>query len=329
MMKRVLIVLSLAVFAPGASVALAQTVPAAGAAWPAKPIRLIVGFSAGGVTDIIGRAAGQKLSELLGQPVVVENLPGAAGIIAGERVAKASADGYTLLLASNGPFAINPSMYAKLPYDPLKDFALVSMIATVPFVVVVNPVVPAENVKQLVALARSRGSLSYASAGVGSTAHLAGEYLKSVAGFNALHVPYKGSTPALTDLMGGQVDMMVEAVPSALPFIRSKKLRAIAVTMKKRAASLPAIPTTAEAGYPGFEVGSWFGLAAPAGTPREVVLRLNQALTSGLAAADLHERLVSQGAEPGASSPEAFGALLRDEIARWAKVIKSAGIRPE
>jgi tripartite-type tricarboxylate transporter receptor subunit TctC len=323
MFKNLLHASLVATLALGAGLAFAQS------GYPAKPIRLIVGFTAGGVTDIVARASGQKLSELLGQPVVVENLPGAAGIIAAERVAKAPPDGYTLLLASNGPFAINPSLYAKLSYDPLKDYALVSMLATVPFVVVVNPVVPAHNLKQLVTLAKARRNLSYASAGVGSTAHLAGEYLKSFAGFDALHVPYKGSTPALTDLMGGQVDMMVEAVPSALAFIRSNKLRALAVTAKTRAASLSAVPTTAEAGYRGFEVGSWFGLAAPAGTPRDVVLRLNQALASGIASPDLRERLLSQGAEPAASSPEAFGTLLRDEIGRWAKVIRSAGIRAE
>ena len=171
--------------------------------------------------------------------------------------------------------------------------------------------------------------MNYSSAGVGSTAHLAGEYLKSFAGFDALHVPYKGSTPALTDLMAGQIDMMVEAVPSALPFIRAGKLRALAVAARKRASSLPVVPTAAEAGYPGYEVGSWFGIAAPAGTPRDVVMKLNQTLVTGIASADLRERLLGQGAEPLANSPEEFGAVLRDEIARWAKVAKSAGIRPE
>lgn len=317
----------LAALALHAGSSYAQT--STGAAYPVKPIRMIIGFPAGGVTDIVGRATGQKLSELLGQPVVVENVPGAAGIIGTERGAKAAPDGYTVLLASNGPFAINPSMYAKLPYDPIRDFALLSMIATVPFAVVVNPVVPAGNLKQLVALAKARRNLSYASAGVGSTAHLAGEYLKSFAGFQALHVPYKGSVPALTDLMGGQVDMMVEAVPSALPFVRSKKLRAIAVTAGKRAASLPDVPTTREAGYAGFEVGSWFGLVAPGATPRDIVTRLSQALVTGLGSPDLRERLATQGAEPASSSPEAFASLLRDEIARWAKVIRNAGIRAE
>ncbi len=297
--------------------------------WPAKPVRIVVGFSAGGVSDIVARAAGQKMSELLGQPVVVENVPGAGGIIATERVAKAPADGYMLFLASNGPLAVNPSIYAKLPYDPVKDFALVSMIAAVPFVIIVNPVVPAENLRQLVTLAKARRSLSYASAGVGSTAHLAGEYLKSFAGFDALHVPYKGSTPALTDLMAGQIDMMVEAVPSALPFIRAGKLRALAVAARKRAGSLPAVPTTVEAGYPGYEVGSWFGIAAPAGTPRDVIMKLNQTLVAAIASPDFRDRLLSQGAEPVANSPEEFGNVLREEIMRWAKVAKSAGIRPE
>jgi len=311
-----------------AAVALAAA-PAYAQPYPAKPVRIVVGFTAGGVSDIVARAAGQKMAELLGQTVVIENVPGAGGIIATERVAKAPPDGYMLFLASNGPLAVNPSIYAKLPYDPLKDFALVSMIAAVPFVVIVNPVVPAESLKQLIALAKARRNLSYASAGIGSTAHLAAEYLKSVAGFEALHVPYKGSPPALTDLMAGQVDMMVEAVPSALTFIRANKLRALAVAARKRAASLPAVPTTAEAGYAGFEVGSWFGIAAPAGTSREVVMKLNQAIVTGVASADLRDRLLSQGAEPLANSPEEFGGVLRDEIARWAKVAKNAGIRPE
>ncbi len=310
-------------------VTLVAAAPAFAQPYPAKPVRIVVGFTAGGVSDIVARAAGQKMAELLGQTVIIENVPGAGGIIATERVAKAPPDGYMLFLASNGPLAVNPSIYAKLPYDPLKDFALVSMIAAVPFVVIVNPVVPAENLKQLIALAKARRNLSYASAGVGSTAHLAGEYLKSVAGFEALHVPYKGSPPALTDLMAGQVDMMVEAVPSALTFIRANKLRALAVAARQRAASLPAVPTTAEAGYAGYEVGSWFGIAAPAGTPREVVMKLNQALVAAVASADLRDRLLSQGAEPLANSPEEFGNVLRDEIARWAKVAKSAGIRPE
>lgn len=297
--------------------------------YPAKPVRIVVGFTAGGVSDIVARAAGQKMSELLGQPVIIDNAPGAGGIIATDRVAKAPADGYLLLLASNGPLAVNPSIYAKLPYDPVKDFALVSMIAAVPFVVIVNPVVPVQNMQQLIALAKLRRNLTYSSAGVGSTAHLAAEYLKSIAGFEALHVPYKGSPPALTDLMAGQIDMMVEAVPSALTYIRSGKLHALAVAARSRSSSLPAVPTTAEAGYKGYEVGSWFGIAAPAGTPREVVARLNQVITTGIASSDLRERLLGQGAEPFADSPEDFGNLLRDEIARWARVAKSAGIRPE
>ena len=297
--------------------------------YPAKPVRIVVGFTAGGVSDIVARAAGQKMSELLGQPVIIDNAPGAGGIIATDRVAKAPADGYLLLLASNGPLAVNPSIYAKLPYDPVKDFALVSMIAAVPFVVIVNPVVPVQNMPQLIALAKLRRNLTYSSAGVGSTAHLAAEYLKSIAGFEALHVPYKGSPPALTDLMAGQIDMMVEAVPSALTYIRSGKLHALAVAARTRSSSLPAVPTTAEAGYKGYEVGSWFGIAAPAGTPREVVARLNQVITTGIASSDLRERLLGQGAEPFADSPEDFGNLLRDEIARWARVAKSAGIRPE
>lgn len=297
--------------------------------YPAKPVRIVVGFTAGGVSDIVARAAGQKMSELLGQPVIIDNAPGAGGIIATERVAKAPADGYLLLLASNGPLAVNPSIYAKLPYDPVKDFALVSMIAAVPFVVIVNPVVPVQTMQQLMALAKARRNLTYSSAGVGSTAHLAAEYLKSIAGFEALHVPYKGSPPALTDLMAGQIDMMVEAVPSALTYIRSGKLHALAVAARTRSSSLPAVPTTAEAGYKGYEVGSWFGIAAPAGTPREVVARLNQVITTGIASNDLRERLLGQGAEPFADSPEEFGSLLRDEIARWARVAKNAGIRPE
>jgi tripartite-type tricarboxylate transporter receptor subunit TctC len=296
--------------------------------YPNRPIRLVVPFPAAGTTDILARAAAQKLTESLGQAVVVDNRPGAGGNIGSDLVAKSAPDGYTLLMGTVGTHAINPSLYSKMPYDHVKDFVPVVLVAGVPNVLVVNPALPVNSVADLIKLAKDKpGTINFASSGSGTSIHLSGELFKTMAGVDMTHVPYKGSSPALTDLIGGQVQVMFDNLPSALPQIKGGKLRAIAVTSLKRAPALPDIPTISESGLPGFEASSWFGVLAPAGTPAPIVARINAEVNKWLQSADAREKLISQGAEAAGGSPEQFAAHIRAESDKWAKVVKASGAK--
>jgi tripartite-type tricarboxylate transporter receptor subunit TctC len=289
---------------------------------------MVIPVPPGGPTDIIGRAAGRKLEEAYGQPVVIENRGGAGGTIGAEFVARSPADGYTLLVGSLSTHGIAQSLYPKLGYDPLRDFAPISLIATGPNVLVVHPALPVKNVKDLVALARQQpGQMNYASVGPGSIQHLAGESFNLLAGVKTVHVPYKGSSPAGLDLMAGQVAFMFDSTPPITAFIKSGRMRALAVTTAKRSPLLPEVPTVAESGLPGFDFATWWGLMAPAGTPRPIIDRLNAELGKSLQHPEVRERILGVGAEPAHTTPEAFGALIRSEIARWARVIKAAGVK--
>ncbi len=294
--------------------------------YPAKTVRMILPFAPGGPSDIIGRTLAGKLTEQLGQPVVVDNRAGAGGNLGMELGAKAPADGYTITLTSP-TMAISPSLYKKLPFDPQKDFAPISMVANIPNIMVVHLSVPAKTLKEFIQLARtSPGKLNFGSSGAGSTTHLSSEILSSLAGLKMVHVPYKGQGLALVGLLSGQVDMMILAVPSVLPMIQSNKVRAIAALSAKRLATVPQVPTTGESGVNNFEVSVWFGMLAPAATPRDIVNRLNQELAKALASPDIRERFASGGIEPLTSTPEQFAAFARAETVRYAKVIKDANI---
>ena len=296
--------------------------------YPSRPVRLVVPFPAGGTTDILARAMAEKLSGALGQQFVVDNRPGAGGNIGSDIVAKSQADGYTLLMGTVGTHAINPSLYPKMPYDHVKDFVPVVLVAGVPNVLVVNPTVPAKTVAELIALAKEKlGTINFASSGNGTSIHLSGELFKLLAGVQIAHVPYKGSAPALTDLIGGQVQIMFDNLPSALPHIKGGKLRALAVTSSKRAPALPDLPTIAESGVAGFEASSWFGILAPAATPRDIVQRINAEANKALHAPDMREKLLAQGAEAVGNSPEFFADTIRTETVKWAKVVKDSGAR--
>lgn len=298
--------------------------------YPVRPVRLIVPFAPGGGNDTVARALAQALGASLGQALVVDNRPGAGGIVGAELAAKAPADGYTLFLGGVGSHAVNPSLHAKLAYDPVKDFAPVALIASAPSVLVVHPSVPARSLAEFTALAKARpGGLNYASNGSGSSAHLAAVMYESMAGVRMLHIPYKGLGPALADLLGGEVQAMFSSMVAIVPHIRAGRLRALAVTGKNRSALLPGVPTLAESGLPGYEAGSWYGILAPAGTPREIVLKLNAEIVKALARPELRERLESEGAEVIGGTPEEFAAHIRSEIARTGKLIRDAGIRME
>lgn len=304
------------------SVSLAQT-------YPSKPIRWIIPFPPGGAMDAMARTLAPKMSERLGQPVVTENRPGAGGNIGSEAAAKSAPDGHTILIVSVG-HAVNPSLYAGMTFDPVKDFAAVTLLAVVPNVLVVNPSVGAGSVAELVALAKAQpGRLTYASAGNGTSIHLAGVLFASMAGLDLLHVPYKGSGPAVTDLLGGQVSMMFESITSARTHISSGKLRALAVTTVRRSQALPDVPTVAEAGIRGYEVSPWFAVFVPAKTPKPVVARLHAEITGALRLPDVRERLASIGAEPIGSSPEELATHLKSEMARWAGIIRDRGIKAD
>jgi tripartite-type tricarboxylate transporter receptor subunit TctC len=297
------------------------------AAYPTKPVRLVVPFPAGGTTDLLARAAAQKLSEAWGQQVIVDNRPGAAGNIGAELVAKSTPDGYTLLMGTVGTHAINASLYAKMPYDHVKDFTPVILVAGVPNVLVVNPQVPVNTVPELIAYAKANpGKLNFASSGSGTSIHLSGELFKTMTGVQMTHVPYKGSAPALTDLIGGQVQLMFDNLPSSLAFIKAGKLRAIAVTSTARAAALPDVPTVADT-VPGFEASSWFGVLAPAGTPRDIVMKINGGTAKWLASPDAKEKLAAQGANVAGGTPEDFAKHIQAETAKWAKVVKESGAK--
>jgi tripartite-type tricarboxylate transporter receptor subunit TctC len=295
--------------------------------YPAKPVRLVVPFAAGGSTDIIARVLGQKLNEMWGQPVLVDNRAGGSTVIGTEIVAKAPPDGHTLLVTP-APFTIVPSLAAKLPYDPQKDFEPITLINTTPLVVVVHPGVPAKSVKELAALAKSKpGVLNYGSSGSGGSNHLAGELFNSMAGVKMVHVPYRGNAPALTDLIGGHVDVVFNGLTSALPFIKSGKLRALGVTGLQRSSTLPAVPTLDEAGLKGFQAVAWNGLSAPARTPKNVIDKINADVLKVIRAPELVEKLKAEGSDPVGSSVEQYTRFLREEIAKWNKVIRLANIK--
>ncbi len=305
----------------------AGAAPSAAQPYPAKPIRIVVPFPAGGNADIFARAFAQKLGDAWKQTPVVDNRAGAAGIIGTQFVAKSPADGYTLLFGTTGTHTTNPAVYAKLPYDPVKDFAPVSNFADSPFLLVVHPSVPANTLKGLITLAKSRpGQLDYASFGTGSSAHLAGEMLRTMAGINIVHVAYKGGPPAVTDLVGGHVSLMFNSLPAVLPLVKTDRLRAIAVASAKRAPTLPELQTFAEAGLAGFEAGSWYGVLAPAGTPRETITRLHAETVRILALPDIKQKLATEGAEAIGNSPDEFAAQIQRDMARWAKVAREAKI---
>jgi len=297
--------------------------------YPSKPVRIIVGFPPGQATDIVARLVADKLTLRLGQTFLIDNKPGAAGIIGTELAIKAPADGYTLLFSSSGPLSVNPGLYARLPYDVVKDLQPIALAATVPLFLVVNPAVPAQNVKDLVALARaSPGRINYASGGSGVTNHLVTEMFKSAAGIDMQHVPYKGGPPAVADLIAGQVSVMFETGPGVLPHVRSGKLRALAVGSVNRSAAMPELPTVAEQGFPGFDGVAWIGFVAAMGTPKPIVDRLSAETAAIMALPDVREKLLALGSEPAQpNTPEQFGAYIRSEIAKWGKVIKESGAK--
>lgn len=305
--------------------------PAAQAqAYPAKPVRLIVPFAPGGTTDVLARLVAQRLAESMGQQFIIENKPGAGGNIGTEIAVKSPPDGYTLVMSFDGTMAINPNTYAKMPFDPQKDLVAVANVAQVPLLIVVHPGVAAKNIAEFVALAKaSPGRINYSSAGHGSTGHLTGELFRSRAGIQIVHVSYKGGGQAVQDLLGGQIQMLVTALPTVEGHLKGGKLRALAFTSAKRVPGAPDVPTLAESGYPGMEVLSWYGILAPAGTPPEVVRRLNAEINRVLQAPDVRERLTALGTEPTGGSPEQFAQVIRADTARWAKVVGDAGIRIE
>ncbi|HEV8106084.1 MAG TPA: tripartite tricarboxylate transporter substrate binding protein [Burkholderiales bacterium] len=294
--------------------------------YPNRPIRLIVTVPPGGAADFIARLVGAKLAESLGQAVLVDNRAGAGGTIATDSVAKAPADGYTLLQNSITTHGVGPHLYAKLPYDPVKDFAPVSGLALLPLIMAVNAELPARNVNELVRFSKTN-PLNFASSGNGGAPHMAAELFKSETGASITHVPYKGSGPAVADLVGGRVQMMFDAAPSLIQHVKSGKLRVLAAASAQRNRLLPEVPTFAELGYPKVAVSLWYGLLAPAGTPRPVIDRLNRETVKALDSADVREKLLAQGAEPMPGTPEAFGAFMREEMAKWAPVVKQAGVK--
>lgn len=312
--------LSLGLAAIGSSPATAQV-------YPAKPVRMVVPFAAGGTTDIFSRMITEGLAQSWPQPVVIDNRAGAAGNLGTEIVARSAADGYTLLMASPG-FVINPSLYAKPGFDPLKDFAPIVFVSLTPLVVVVHPSVPARTLQDLIDLAKAQpGKLNFASAG--SSTHLAAELLKSRAGIDMVHVPYKGTAPATIDLVGGHVHLMLDNIQAVSPHIRAGRLRGLAVTSLKRANHLPDLPTVAELGFAGFQAASWFGLVAPAGTPKAIIDKLNQDVNVILARPAVRERMSSIGAEPGGGTPADFHRFIEEEVSKWSTLIRQIGLRAQ
>lgn len=304
---------------PALPAAMAQT-------YPAKPITLVVPHSAGGTSDILARTVAAEAAKTLGQTIVIDNKGGANGTIAAKQVASSAPDGYTLLLATASTHGINPSLYSRISYDAVKDFTPVTLLATVPNVLVVGPNVKAGNVQELIAFIRSQGDkTNMGSAGAGTPGHLAGEMFKSETKLQFTHVPYKGGSPAITDLIGGQIDFMFTTIPGVLPHVKAGSLRALAVTSPERSSAMPDVPTMAESGLPGFQAVSWHGIVAPAGTPDAVVAQLNQALTGALAAPEVKQRLMEEGARASGVNTAEFGKFIQTEMAAWAKAVKDSG----
>lgn len=301
--------------------------PAMAQPYPAKLVKLVVPQTPGGATDVFARKIGQALSERWGQPVVIENRAGAGGVVGTDVVAKSAPDGYTLLVTYAGSQAINASLYPKLPFDTIKDFQTVATLASTPFILIVNPKLPAKDFAEFIALAKAKpGTLTYASSGNGSVNHLIGEMVKAETGISMLHVPYRGVAPAITDVMGGQVDSAFSSVPSVLQMIRGGNVRALAVSSARRVATAPEIPTIAESGIPGFDVNPWWGILAPAGIDMAIVRKINSDVAGILATREMIDFLATQGAEPLMTSPEQFLAILQADVVKWAKVVKDAGV---
>lgn len=320
-MKRIIGIVLAACLAAVVQLASAQ-------AWPSKPIHWIVPFAPGGTTDILARTIGEKLATALGQPVIVDNRPGAGGAVGAEIAARAAPDGYTLVGGTISTHAINASLYGKLPYDPVKDFAPITLIARVPNMLVINPKIPARDVRELIALLKADpGRYTFASSGNGTSQHLSGELFKTMTGVEMQHIPYKGSPPALQDVIAGQVSMTFDNITTAWPQAKAGPLRALAVTTAKRSSVAPDVPTLAEAGLPGYEVGSWQGVFAPAGTPPAIVRRLNTEMVGILRMPEVRDKLIGLGAEPVGNSPEEFAVLVRSEVAKWADVVKKSGAK--
>ena len=296
--------------------------------YPSRPIRMIVPFATGGPTDILARAIGQRISEVWGQQVIIDNRAGAAGNIGAEMAAKAPADGYTIMTSSSGILTVNPNLFKKMPFDVLRDFAPVTMATSVTNILVVHPALPAHSLKDLLDIARKRpGQLSYASSGMGSASHLSTELLKSVAGIDIVHIPYKGAHPGIVDLVAGQVQVMLIGLPGALPHVRTGRLRALAVANKSVA--LPNLPTISDAGLPGFTVVNWLGVVAPAGTPPDIIARLNAEIVKTVHLPEVKSRLLIEGFEPIGSTPERLGEEMRTWIPKWGEIIRKAGIKAE
>lgn len=307
--------------------AFATAVAHAQGSYPGKQIRIIVAYTPAGTTDILARAVGQKFTESMGQPVIVDNRPGANGNIGTEVAAKAPGDGYTLLMGTAGTHAINPTLYPKLPYDALNDFVPISLVAIVPNIVVIAPALPVKNLKELIDYAKAHpGKLVHGSPGVGSTGHLSAELFKTMTGVNMVHVAYKGSAPTLQDLMSGQIQVVFDNIPPYLPQVKAGKIRALAVTPVERSPAAPELPTVEEAGVKGYSASTWFGLFAPAATPRAIVDKLSAETRRILQLPDVRERLLALGAQPAGNSPEEFARFLRGEVDKWAKVIRSANV---
>jgi tripartite-type tricarboxylate transporter receptor subunit TctC len=296
--------------------------------YPERPIRWIVPFAPGGPIDVLSRVIGARLNDAWGQPVIVDNRSGAGGNIGADLLAKAPADGYTVGIGALSTHAVNPALYPKLPYDPVRDFRPITNFVDVPNVLVVNNAVPARTLKEFVVYARANpGKLSFGSGSIGSAGHLAGELFNTMAGVRMVHIPYKGSAPAVVDLLAGQIQLMFDNLASALPHVKAGRLRAIAVTTAKRSSFVPELPTIMESGLPGFDVGTWFGLMAPAGTPAPVVMQLHREVVRILGLPDVRERLAAMGAEPVANTPDAFAAFIVAERAKYAKVVRDSGAR--
>jgi len=310
------------------AVALWFTGAAAAQGYPTKPVRMVITYPPGGNTDLVGRAMAQKMTEGLGQQVVVDNRGGAGGVMGTMITAHAAPDGYTVMLGTSAGMVVNPLLSSKLPYDALKDLDPVSNVIIVPQLLVTNPQLPAKTIKELIALAKAKpGTLNAGSSGIGTPNHLGTELLKALAGVNIVHVPYKGGGPALTDLIGGQIQMAFSSIPAVLPHIKAGRLNVLGVGSAKRSPALPNVPTIAEAGVPGYEYTTWYGIFVPARTPQAIITRLNSEIVRGLAAPDLNQRFVANGGDPAPSTPDELRRYMIEESARWAKTIKAAGIR--
>jgi tripartite-type tricarboxylate transporter receptor subunit TctC len=312
-----------------ASAAISAGAQSAAQNFPSKPIHIVVTFTSGGAPDIIARLLGERMTADWGQPVIIENKPGAGGNIGADFVAKSAPDGYTVVVGTVGTHSINGALYSKMPYDMVKDFTPVTLLATTPNMLVVHNDVPAKTLKEVIDLGKKEGKMSFASSGSGTSIHVSGELFKTMTGIDMTHIPYKGRATAIPDLLGGRVTMMFDNMPSSLPLVREGKLRALGVTSLKRAAAAPEIPTIAESGLPGFEAVSWFALFAPAGTPAPIVDKLQAEVSKILKSGDISRRLIDIGLEPVGSTADELAAYQRSEITKWAKVVKDSGARAE